>query len=268
MFEAFRRNKYTSTGVIQWMLDNAWPSLIWHLYDFYLRPGGSYFGAKEANEPLHVQYSYDDRSVVVVNATRQAHPGLHVTARVLDLDSRERLFLRKTLDVAADGTHVALTLPEPADIAPTYFVWLGLQNGDGDLLSSNFYWLSTTPDVLDFERSKWYVTPVKAHADLTALRHLPKARLEVSIRHAVEDGQGVTRVVLVNPSEHLAFGARLKLLRGVGGDEVLPILWDDNYLAVLPGETREIAARYAPADLGGREPRVTVEAWNAHVAER
>ncbi|HEY8151081.1 MAG TPA: sugar-binding domain-containing protein, partial [Vicinamibacteria bacterium] len=32
MFEAFGRNKYTATGVIQWMLNNAWPSMIWHLY--------------------------------------------------------------------------------------------------------------------------------------------------------------------------------------------------------------------------------------------
>ena len=46
MFEAYSRNKYSSTGVIQWMLNNAWPSNIWHLYDYYLRPGGGYFGAK------------------------------------------------------------------------------------------------------------------------------------------------------------------------------------------------------------------------------
>ena len=59
MFEAFSRNKYTSTGVIQWMLNNAWPSLIWHLYDYYLRPGGGYFGAKKAMEPIHPLYSYD-----------------------------------------------------------------------------------------------------------------------------------------------------------------------------------------------------------------
>ena len=36
MFEAYSRNKYSSTGVIQWMLNNAWPSLIWHLWDYYL----------------------------------------------------------------------------------------------------------------------------------------------------------------------------------------------------------------------------------------
>ena len=46
MYEAYSRNKYQATGVIQWMLNNAWPSMIWHLYDYYLRPGGGYFGAK------------------------------------------------------------------------------------------------------------------------------------------------------------------------------------------------------------------------------
>ncbi len=69
MFEAYARNKYVSTGVIQWMLDNAWPSLIWHLYDYYLVPSGGYFGTKKACEPVHIQYSYDDNSVAVINGT-------------------------------------------------------------------------------------------------------------------------------------------------------------------------------------------------------
>ena len=86
MFEAFARNKYTATGVIQWMLNNAWPGLIWHLYDWYLRPGGSYFGAKEGNQPLHVQYSYDDRSIVVVSSYYRPYPGMNVSATVYNLD--------------------------------------------------------------------------------------------------------------------------------------------------------------------------------------
>ena len=68
MFEAFLRNKYNSTGVVQWMLNNAWPSIIWHLYDYYLVPGGGYYGTKKANEPMHVLYSYTiDRSPWSVN---------------------------------------------------------------------------------------------------------------------------------------------------------------------------------------------------------
>jgi len=62
MFESFAERKYTATGVIQWMQNNAWPGMIWHLYDFYLRPAARTSAAKKAGEPLHVQYAYDDRS--------------------------------------------------------------------------------------------------------------------------------------------------------------------------------------------------------------
>ena len=94
MFEAYGRNKYTSTGVIQWMLNNAWPGMIWHLYDWYLRPGGSYFGAKKACEPLHVQYSYDDRSIVVVNSYYQPFANMKVVATAYNLDMSAEVLAR------------------------------------------------------------------------------------------------------------------------------------------------------------------------------
>ena len=85
MFEAYTRNKYTSTGCIQWMLNNAWPSVIWHLYDYYLQTGGGYFGTKKACEPLHVQYSYDDHSIYAVSSLPVATPSLQVQVDVYDL---------------------------------------------------------------------------------------------------------------------------------------------------------------------------------------
>jgi exo-1,4-beta-D-glucosaminidase len=90
MFEAYARNKYTATGVIQWMLDNAWPSLIWHLYDYYLVPAGGYFGTKKACEPVHVQYSYDDNSVAVINGSYAALKGLKVSAKIYNLDAKKK----------------------------------------------------------------------------------------------------------------------------------------------------------------------------------
>ena len=105
MMEAYGRNKYTSTGVIQWMLNNAWPSMIWHLYDWYLRPGGSYFGVKRACEPLHVQYSYDDRSIVVVNSYYKHFPGLKVAAQVYNLDMTEKFSREATVDAGSRQQH-------------------------------------------------------------------------------------------------------------------------------------------------------------------
>ncbi len=82
MYEAYSRNKYTSTGVIQWMLNNAWPSMIWHLYDYYLRPGGGYFGAKKAMQTLDPVYGYDDHSVWLVSSQYVDAKGLKLTARI------------------------------------------------------------------------------------------------------------------------------------------------------------------------------------------
>ena len=88
-FEAFNAHMDAakpSTGVIYWMLNNAWPSLHWHLYDYFLDPAGAYFGAKIANEPLHIQYSYDTRAIMLVNQTLTSAHGLRASIRVRNLD--------------------------------------------------------------------------------------------------------------------------------------------------------------------------------------
>jgi len=259
MFEAYGRNKYTSTGVIQWMLNNAWPGLIWHLYDWYLRPGGSYFGAKKANEPLHVQYSYDDRSVVVVNSYYKPMAALKITAKVYNLDMTEKFSREASVDAAPDSSTRVLTLPEIAGLSSTYFVSLRLEGSN--LHGDNFYWLSTKPETLDWQKSDWYHTPTTAFADYTALNSLPGVELKVASETASKGDDRVTTVTVTNPSRALAFGVRLKVKKGADGDEILPVLWEDNYFALLPGEVKRISATYHARDLGRAMPVVEVEHW-------
>ncbi|HEX9311069.1 MAG TPA: hypothetical protein VF887_09675, partial [Gemmatimonadaceae bacterium] len=158
MFEAYRRNEYVSTGVIQWMFNNAWPSIYWHLFDWYLRPAGGYFGTKKANEPVHVLFSYDDRSVAVVNsnATRTSVRGARLRARVLGLDYTEKFARDTVIDLPADSSMRVFLLPEPTGLTAgsAYFVDLRLTTADSQPLSTNFYWLSTHPDVLA-DSSTW-----------------------------------------------------------------------------------------------------------------
>ncbi|MGH9547577.1 MAG: glycoside hydrolase family 2 protein [Terriglobales bacterium] len=262
MYEAYSRNKYTSTGVIQWMLNNAWPSMIWHLYDFYLRPGGGYFGAKKAMESLHPVYGYDDHSVWVVSSQYEDAMGLKLTAKVLNLDMSEKFSREASLDATADSTNRILTLPEIDGLSPTYFLVLRLHDSSGKLVGSNFYWLSTKPETFDWEKSTWYTTPTASYADYTALSQLPKVKLKVADHTERKGGEAITHVTLENPSQSLAFFVRLKVDKGKGGDEILPVIWQDNYISLLPGEKREVTASYRAHELGAAQPAVEVSGWN------
>ncbi len=263
MYEAYSRNKYQSTGVIQWMLNNAWPSVIWHLYDYYLRPAGGYFGAKRALEALHPIYGYDDHSIWVVSSQYEDVKGLKLTTKIYNLDMTEKFSREDSLDAPADSTAKIFVLPEVPGLSPVYFVALLLTDSRGKLAGSNFYWLSTKPETLDWARTTWWMTPTASFADYTALAQLPKVKLKVISHTERKDEESITHVTLENPSRNLAFFVRLKLDKGVKGEEVLPILWEDNYISLLPGETREVTATYRTRDLGKEKPAVEVSGWNA-----
>jgi exo-1,4-beta-D-glucosaminidase len=262
MFEAYRRNEYISTGVIQWMFNNAWPSIYWHLFDWYLRPAGGYFGAKKANEPVHVLFSYDDRSVAVVNSDKSRTPlrGVRLRARMLGIDGSEKFSRDTVFDLPADTSMRVFALPEPSGVSGAYFADLRLTDANGHPLSTNFYWLSTRPDILA-DTSTWYMTPVKAYADYTALRSMPNAAVNASARFSNHNGTGTASVTLKNPGTSIAFFMRLQVT-GRDGEEALPVLWEDNYVSLLPGETRVVTANYRVRDLGGAPPRVVVTGWN------
>jgi exo-1,4-beta-D-glucosaminidase len=262
MFEAYRRNAYASTGIIQWMFNNAWPSVYWHLFDWYLRPAGGYFGAKKANEPLHVMYSYDDGSVAIVNALRHPVSRVHLRARVFNLDMTEKFARDTVLDAPADSSLRALTIPGIAGLSSTYFVDLRLSSGADSSISTNFYWLSTHPDVLAPDSTVSFAMATRQLADFTALRTLPSARVRAAATFAATGTSGEARVTLTNTSKALAFFIRLQVTAGAEGEEVLPVEWSDNYVTLLPGETRRLTAHYQLRDLHGRAPALAVSGWN------
>lgn len=262
MFEAYARNKYTSTGVIQWMLNNAWPSMIWHLYDYYLRPAGGYFGTKKACELVHIQYSYDDQSIYVVNGTYQPLGNLRATAKVYDLNLANKFSKDAMLNAPADSSSRVLVIPELADLSSVYFLQLTLEDSEGKVVSSNFYWLSTKPDVLDWGKSTWYYTPTQSFADLTGLKNLKPVELSVSGQNLRKGERNVARVTVDNPSRDLAFFVHLQITRGREGEEVLPVLWQDNYFTLMPGEKRDVTATYRAKDLEGAVPVLKIEGWN------
>jgi len=264
MFEAYSRNKYGSTGVIQWMLNNAWPSLIWHLYDYFLDPAGGYFGAKKACEPVHVQYSYDDRSVVVVNSTYEKVAGLTVTARVYDAGLHPSYLERANVEVEADGVAKALTIPADAflTVSPVNYVELTLEDASGKTIDANFYWLSTKKNVYDWENTDAY-TAISSYEDLTALERLPAAgKLGASATLESAPEGPLVRVTIQNPSDSLAFQVHLGIQPKGGDVEIAPVLWQDNYFELMPGESREIMAQFLAPGALPADSELTIAGWN------
>lgn len=266
MYEAFRRNKFNATGHIQWMLNNAWPSLIWHLYDYYLRPGAAYFATKLACAPLHVLYSYDNQSIWVANDSLRPLNNAVVTVEIFDINGQQKHHATASISVPANSSTAAMTLPAITDISSTYFVRLTLTGSDGATIDINSYYLSTKPDVMGENGGddSWFVTPVASFTDYTLLEQLPKVDLSLTEFLIEKNGNGDERAStkVTNTSPAIAAMVRLKLTQGAGGEEILPIRWDDNYFMLFPKESRQIGAWYRSADAKGKPPVVSVDCYN------
>lgn len=236
--------------------------MIWHLYDYYLRPAGGYFGAKRAMEALHPIYGYDDHSVWLVSSQYTDVKGLKLTTKIYDLDATEKFSHEDSVDAAADSTAKVFSLPEVQGLSPVYFLVLRLIDSAGSLVGSNFYWLSTKPETIDWSKSTWWMTPTASFADYTALSKLPKVKLQATEHTERQGEQSITHVTIENPSKSLAFFVRLRVNKGERGEEILPVIWQDNYISLLPGEKREISATYRASELGGEKPSLEISGWN------
>jgi exo-1,4-beta-D-glucosaminidase len=265
-FEAFNAHMDTekpATGVIYWMLNNAWPSLHWHLYDYYMNPAGAYFGAKKANERVHIQYSYDSNDIVLVNHALEDVSGVQANIRIRNLDGSVRYEKHlKDIDLAGNRTRTLAPLPTIANLSSVYFIELDLATSDGKPVSRNVYWLSTQRDMLDWPHSNWYLTPLTQYADLIALKTLPAATSEVHATTRRDGKDEVTTVTLSVPasSKAVALFQHVSIRRGAHGDLALPIRWTDNDVTLWPGESITLTARYEAQ--GTTLPVVEVSGWN------
>ena len=269
-FEAYGRNftdsSNPSNGQIYWLLNSGWTSLHWQLFDYHLDQGGSYWGAKKANEPLHVQYSYDNRSVVVVNSRPGAASGLTVRVNLYNPDGTERFAQTVTgLNVNGGGARTtALTVPSPiSGLATTYLAKLVLSDSAGREVSRNVYWLSTRADVIDWANNDWYYVPTTQYADLRGLSSLAQAPLSATATTSSAGAESTTTVTLRNTGTGRtpAFYVDARVV-GTAGRPVLPIRWTDNAVSLWPGESVTLTGTYRTADLGGADPSVRISGWN------
>ena len=254
-----------ATGTIFWMMDNSWPTIHWNLYDYYFKAAGSYFGAKKANAPVQVMWDYNTGKISIFNSTLNNYSNMIVSAVVYNIpDLAQKYANQMTLNVPADLPTEAFTLPEISGLSTTYFVRLQLKDSSGNLVGDNLYWYSTQPDIFNFAKSDWYITPVTNYANLTGLNSLPaNNNVTASASTTSSDGNDTATITLTNADKtNIAFFVRTEIDAGQDGAEILPITYTDNYITLWPGETKTITAKYSAENSGGRPVFVRVRGYN------
>jgi hypothetical protein len=245
IFEGLNAHLWTeNSGRMLWMTQPAWPSNTWQIYTSDYDTAAPYYAVMKAAEPVHVQLNLPDFTLMVANTTLHPLTGLQLHAHVVRLDNRLVLDRSETISVGADAVArgSSLDLASAMSQGPV-LVKLELKTSTGELLSQNFYWEAARP------------------ADLRQLGGLPKAPVSVAIAPMADrDGDHRLSAKISNPGATAALEVKLTL-QNSAGERILPAYYSDNYVSLLPGESRTILVRYRGCQSLDR-PQIAVRGFN------
>jgi len=236
MFEAFRINVPRATGIIQWMLNSARPSVYWQLYDYYLQPNAAYYAVKRGNQPVQLIYDYQHHAVFAVNETLNPvtlNAAMRLIAGTTDKQDQ------RTLTLEAGAVQKAFDIPNTSDA----FLFLKATDPTGSEIAVNDYFLPVERDEYDWEKTNWVTTPITRYASYRTLNSLPRVTCLLESKR-IDNGYEIT---LSNPSQTVAFFQRL-MVRDAKGTLVCPAYWSDNYISLAPGESRTITCMLPATD--------------------
>jgi hypothetical protein len=234
----------TNSARMYWMTQPAWPSSAWQIFSSDYDTHAAFYGAKKASEPLHVQMNLPDYKVIVVNSDPYTAPRLEVRAHVTSLDNRTLADRAVVITANSNGIADAFML----DLAPLLgggpvLVELTALNDAGVIVSRSMYWQAKQP------------------SDYRALNAMPQVTVHATVRAApAESAEHAAAIDLVNSEHTAAIETKLTLFDETGR-QVLPAYFSDNYVSLLPGETRRIIAHY-PADAAHGRITVKLRGWN------
>jgi len=240
MFEAQGKNRM---GVLLWMSHPCWPDFVWQTYDYYFDQSGGYFGAKKGSEPLHIQWNPVTDNVEVVNYSGGNATGLVAQAEIRNLDGTKVWEKSAPVNSAEDSVQAPVRMEYPAGLTAVHFIRLRLVRG-GETVSENFY-------LRGLEEYNYQ-----------AIRTLPKVPVTVKTKGGRQGSRWLLAADLKNTGDRPALMVRVKAVREKSGDRILPAIYSDNYVALMPGESRTIRIELEDADARGEKPRIVVEGFN------
>jgi hypothetical protein len=240
MFEAQSKDRM---GVLLWMSHPCWPSFVWQTYDFYFEPTAAYFGCKKASEPIHIQWNRATGFIEVVNLSGGNQTGLTAQLEILNLDGTNVSTKSVSVDSPEDSVQSSMPLELPAGLTAVHFLRLTLSKG-ATVLSTNFYLRGIHED------------------DYRAIRELPKIALTATTTSERKGNIWLLTTALENATPTPALMVRLKAVRETAGDRILPAIYSDNYIALMPGERRTLTTELNHADTRAQRPKIVLSGFN------
>lgn len=240
MFEAFRVNKPNTTGIVQWMLNSAWPSLYWQLYDYYLAPTAAYYATKKANEPIQLIYNYGDNAIYAINESVENINSHKAIINIYSIGSE--LLSKNEIEIPSLKSNVSQKIFSLPQTNQNTIVFLTLVDKKGEQIANNYYTISVKPDEYSWDKTTWVSTPIKAYNNYKDLSSISPVNLNHSVQINVKEETGIATISLdiENTSDKIAFFISAKIL-DENGYIMTPVFWNDNYISIQPNEKVQLS---------------------------
>ena len=231
------------SGRMLWMTQPAWPSTMWQILSHDYDTHGAFYGVKNAAEPVHVQMNLPDYQLMVINNPPAALTGATLSYAAYDVKGKLLAGGDKPVTVSGVSTSEPIDAGVATLLAQHKLIVLKLvlKDADGKVLSQNAYWPSSTL------------------AGQQGLNELATVPLELASRWtgAAVRGERQLEVTMRNGGEAPALSGKLTLFNA-DGERILPAYFSDNYVALMPGESRTVSVTFKSQG----DVRLDLRGWN------
>lgn len=237
MFECLQSNQ--GSGVLLWMSQAAWPSMICQLYDHYFEYTASYFAVKKACRPIHVLYDPRNNEIRLANNTAKTLKAVLVKASLYDINGNKISEQELTTD-SKSGTAKTCFKLKPYENKEVHFLKLVAKINDSEIID-NFYWLENKD------------------ANCLDLNKMPAAELNIKHELVYKGDTVMVNVEIENNTPYISLLNKLKI-KNAEDQSVLPVFYTDNYISLLPGEKRTISLSFDKNT--AKQTYLLIEGWN------
>ncbi|MDR0431072.1 MAG: discoidin domain-containing protein [Tannerellaceae bacterium] len=244
LFEAVYTNR--ANGMLMWMSQSAWPSMVWQTYDYYYDTNGGYFGLKKGNQPVNAIFNFATHDIVLVNATARERKYLKVLVHVFDVQGKLLKTITQTETISPDEQRIIAHL-DLSGFSGVVFVKTHVFDNREIELADNFTWINAAEKY-----------------NYSAMSTIPEATLHISYEFEGESkaGENIYHMKVRNTGNSPALMIRIKTMNDKEKELVLPVYYQDNYFSLMPGESKTISITLDKKYLKGSKPSFYVEGWN------